>query len=172
MAVAVEARNLYKETNDKVVNDCDADSDIPTEQLLLSIVRMGSLTSIPRNLCIDHQDDNLVFPHTSSMLLLERCREQLAHLPKLFTRQLRSVGVHNGPTIKVLQWNHLSQSLGSHHDNFVCCPSAALDWTTRKWRILEEIIQHNPDIICLQEVDHINFVSSALASIGYSGRDL
>ena len=30
------------------------------------------------------------------------------------------------------------------------CPADALHWKTRRFRILEEVLQHNPDIICLQ----------------------
>jgi len=41
-------------------------------------------------------------------------------------------------------------ALGQHNDNFVCCPAEALDWRTRRYRILEEIIQQTPDLICLQ----------------------
>ena len=36
--------------------------------------------------------------------------------------------------------------------------------------MVEEIIRHQPDLVCLQEVDHFPFISSALASSGYSGR--
>ena len=48
--------------------------------------------------------------------------------------------------------------------------SRALDWASRRWRVVEEIIRHQPDLVCLQEVDHYPFISSALASSGYSGR--
>ena len=48
--------------------------------------------------------------------------------------------------------------------------SRALDWSSRRWRVVEEIIRHQPDLVCLQEVDHYHFISSALASSGYSGR--
>merc|ERR1712079_825702 len=56
--------------------------------------------------------------------------------------------------VRVLQWNALSQTLGTKNDNFVKCPKSALDWRTRKFRMLEEIIQYDADVICLQEVDH------------------
>lgn len=41
-------------------------------------------------------------------------------------------------------------ALGEHNDNFVCCPPEALDWRTRRYRIMEEIVEYGPDIICLQ----------------------
>jgi len=52
----------------------------------------------------------------------------------------------------------------------VLADSRALDWASRRWRVVEEIIRHQPDLVCLQEVDHYPFISSALASSGYSGR--
>lgn len=72
--------------------------------------------------------------------------------------------------MRVLQWNLLSQTLGTKGDNFVSCPSEALSWAVRRWRILEELIRHQPDIICLQEVDHFNTLERALGSIGYTGK--
>lgn len=41
-------------------------------------------------------------------------------------------------------------ALGVMHDNFVCCPDEALDWKTRRYRIVEEIVTYCPDVICLQ----------------------
>ena len=73
-------------------------------------------------------------------------------------------------SIRVLQWNHLSQTLGTKGDKFVECPPEALSWTVRRWRILEELIRHEPDIICLQEVDHFHTLERALGSIGYLGK--
>ena len=33
--------------------------------------------------------------------------------------------------VRVLQWNHLSQTLGTKGDNFVRCEAAALQWAVR-----------------------------------------
>ena len=61
-------------------------------------------------------------------------------------------------------------ALGTKNDQFVKCDPLALDWTTRRWRIIEEAIRYDPDIICLQEVDHFKMIKKALCSIGYHGR--
>ena len=47
----------YQIETDTEMKELTENETIPTKQLLLSIVRMGSLTSIPKTLCIDHQDD-------------------------------------------------------------------------------------------------------------------
>ena len=36
------------------------------------------------------------------------------------------------------------------NDNFACLPENALDWETRKFHMLEELIEYSPDVICLQ----------------------
>ncbi|KAF7267737.1 hypothetical protein GWI33_019065 [Rhynchophorus ferrugineus] len=72
-------------------------------------------------------------------------------------------------TIRVFQWNILSQALGTMNDNFVRCPDEALDWNHRKYLIVEEIVEYCPDVICLQEVDHFNFLKRVLATQGYTG---
>ena len=64
----------------------------------------------------------------------------------------------------------LFPAIGTKIDKFVLADSRALDWASRRWRVVEEIIRHQPDLVCLQEVDHYPFISSALASSGYSGR--
>lgn len=49
------------------------------------------------------------------------------------------------------------------------CPQEALTWECRKYQILQEIIQTNPDVICLQEVDHFKFLQGMLSTLGYEG---
>ena len=64
----------------------------------------------------------------------------------------------------------ISSAIGTKNDKFVRCNPEALNWTTRRWRILEEIIRYDPDVVCLQEVDHFKILEMALGSIGYHGR--
>ena len=61
-------------------------------------------------------------------------------------------------------------AIGTKLDNFCLRDPRILDWSSRRWRVLEEILQHRPDVITLQEVDHYTFLAPALASVGYCGR--
>jgi len=144
---------------------------VPPKQLLMYLVRMGSFTAIPKAKGEANPDDDLDFPETSIPQLLARCKAELSGLPPPFHRSFRSNGIA-GKTklvVRVLQWNQLSQTLGTQNDGFVRCPLAALDWRTRRWRLLEELLRHHPDIICLQEVDHFPLIERALSSLGYTG---
>ena len=38
--------------------------------------------------------------------------------------------------------------------------------------MLEELARHDPDILCLQEVDHFPFLSKSLRALGYQGHFL
>ena len=118
--------------------------------------RMGSFTAIPKAKGEANPDGDLDFPETSIPQLLARCRAELLGLPSPFQRSLRpssSVGKGKSrPSLRVLQWNQLSQTLGTQNDGFVRCPLPALEWRTRRWRLLEELVRHQPDILCLQEV--------------------
>lgn len=71
--------------------------------------------------------------------------------------------------LRILQWNILSQTLGQSNDGFVSCPDEALTWDCRKYQIVQEIIQNDPDIVCLQEVDHFNFLKTILSTQNYDG---
>lgn len=60
-------------------------------------------------------------------------------------------------------------ALGQSNDNFVRCPDEALFWENRKYLIIQEIVQNNPDIVCLQEVDHFKFLKTVLGTQNYDG---
>lgn len=74
-----------------------------------------------------------------------------------------------GPVIRIMQWNMLAQALCHGSDNFVLCPKEALDWENRKIRVLEELLQYSPDILCLEEVDKFDFLQTNLRKVGYDG---
>ncbi|KAK7087030.1 Nocturnin [Halocaridina rubra] len=141
-------------------------------------IRMGSFTSKPQVESEEGQDAHIVVPEEiTRQALLEWIREPIRHLPALLPRAYRlpSKGLTHKPqappegSFRVMQWNVLAQALGTHADNFVMCPPKALEWNTRRYRILEEIITYMPDIICLQEVDHYDVMERVLASQGYKG---
>jgi len=164
----------------------------PPKQLLLYLVRMGSFTSMPKIKPVANADDNDVdYGNLEDLTtVLNECQEQLESLPSPIPRQWRSTKTSSAAaviesegrlhwssafsnleseTIRVFQWNALSQALGTGNDNFVKCPAKALDWRTRRFRMLEEIVRHNADVICLQEVDHFRFFRKSLNALGYSG---
>jgi len=145
---------------------------VPPKQLLLYLVRMGSFTSIPKAKSEANPDSDLTFPPTSLSDFLTRCSSHLSGLPPPFERQFRETGAKStgeNSSVRVLQWNQLSQTLGSQNDGFILCPAPALDWTMRRWRVLSELVRHSPDILCLQEVDHFPLLDRALSSLGYCG---
>ncbi|KAL2097432.1 hypothetical protein ACEWY4_006639 [Coilia grayii] len=107
----------------------------------------------------------------TSMELLRECEEALrtrpARLHRAFICQNISEDPHHRP-IRVMQWNILAQALGEGMDSFVRCPLEALNWNERKYLILEEILTYQPDVLCLQEVDHyFDTFQPILARLGY-----
>ncbi|XP_070553916.1 nocturnin-like [Ptychodera flava] len=114
----------------------------------------------------------------ASNALLAQCRESLNGFPPLLTRNVRrvkhignpSASVAKGPNIRVLQWNVLADALCQNKDNFIKAHPDGLLWENRKSRSLEEILTYDPDIICLEEVDHYHdFYNPMLQSVGYQG---
>ncbi|XP_073974101.1 NADP/NADPH phosphatase nocturnin isoform X2 [Rhodnius prolixus] len=157
---------------------------VPPKHLLLYLVRMGSFNSAPKILNEDTQDNDVTLPeHMSKEDLLTYCTNQLQGTPSLIPRTFRSVSLFNGSPkyrthemlplneagIRVLQWNLLSQTLGLNNDNFVRCPSEALHWQRRRNLLTQEIVRYSPDVICLQEVDHFNYLKKSLGTQGYIG---
>ncbi|KAL0280748.1 UNVERIFIED_CONTAM: hypothetical protein PYX00_001957 [Menopon gallinae] len=134
---------------------------------------MGSFSSTPKIENPDSEDDDVIptYQPSSREELIDRCRNEIEECgrPPLLLRHFRRL-VGDSPFVRVLQWNVLSQCLGKNHDCFVESAEGVLDWPARRIMMLQEIIQYNPDVICLQEVDHFRFLEAALGSIGYSGK--
>lgn len=169
------------------------------ERLLTSFPRMGSFNSAPKILNDDAQDNHIRLPNNISRNeLLQFCqtRPYGQFMLKRAFRKARKNNTKSGEdsenlgikfkklnavtevcsdyttsphSIRVFQWNILSQALGKENDNFARCPEEALEWNHRKYLIVEEIIEYCPDIICLQEVDHFNFLKHVLGTQGYTG---
>ncbi|XP_049819753.1 nocturnin isoform X2 [Aethina tumida] len=156
--------------------------------------RMGSFSSAPKILNDDVQDNDLVIPKSLSRNeLLQHCQKQIRIGYPIFKRAFKKARnpndhdygfkfrklnavtkgcsdyVTSPDSLRVFQWNVLSQALGQMNDNFAKCPDEALEWSHRRFYIIEEIVEYCPDIICLQEVDHFNFLKNILGTQGYSG---
>ncbi|GLI63407.1 hypothetical protein VaNZ11_006371 [Volvox africanus] len=69
---------------------------------------------------------------------------------------------------RVLQWNVLADGLAQNGD-FCRAPPGCLEWDYRRPLLLQEIMEANADIICLQELNHFDELSQVLSSLGYDG---
>ncbi|XP_026192424.1 uncharacterized protein LOC34621331 [Cyclospora cayetanensis] len=73
--------------------------------------------------------------------------------------------------VSIMSWNVLAE-LYSTVAAFPHCEAYALSWPYRKQRIIQEILTHKPDIVCLQEVErehYEDFFLPQLAAEGYAG---
>lgn len=71
---------------------------------------MGSFTSAPKIINEDTQDDDVDFTAVqSSEDMRQRCRQELALLPARIQRDFTRPRSEDVNTIRVLQWNILSQ---------------------------------------------------------------
>lgn len=118
-----------------------------------------------------------VDPVATSKSKLEKAMKRLNELhPKLLTRKFFNSRMFNPVAIRFLQFNMLAETLSKAPDfgGFSECPKQALDFhKVRKFRLLEEIIRHDADIIAVEECDHFHdFFLPALKLYGYDGRFL
>lgn len=61
---------------------------------------------------------------------------------------------------------------GNNYGGFskVSNPEISLDFSLRKWRLLEVILNHSPDVLALEEIDHFyDFFEPLLSKFGYQG---
>nr|PIM05199.1 endonuclease/exonuclease/phosphatase family protein [Toxoplasma gondii COUG] len=109
-------------------------------------------------------------PRASGTRSSSRCEKNSRHSGD-------SAGADLGPddpeqfNVSVMTWNVLAELYGTL-DAFPHCDPYMLAWPYRRQRILEEILAHNPDVVCLQEVqsEHFeDFFLPELARYGYNG---
>ncbi|KAJ2919963.1 hypothetical protein MD484_g499, partial [Candolleomyces efflorescens] len=77
----------------------------------------------------------------------------------------------NAETVSVLCFNILCERYATER-LYGYTPSWALAWTYRRDLIMKEILRHDTDIVCLQEVDiaqYEDYFSKSLADEGYTG---
>eukprot|EP01117_Protostelium_nocturnum_P011949 TRINITY_DN4371_c0_g1_i1.p1 TRINITY_DN4371_c0_g1~~TRINITY_DN4371_c0_g1_i1.p1 ORF type:complete len:573 (-),score=168.28 TRINITY_DN4371_c0_g1_i1:90-1808(-) len=73
--------------------------------------------------------------------------------------------------LRVISYNILANSY-ANTGQYGYCPAWALDWGFRSQGIMKELLRHEPDVICLQEVEagtYKEFFVIELGSHGYSG---
>jgi nocturnin len=94
----------------------------------------------------------------------------------LYERQFRSCSHTTTPTdieVSIMQFNLLADGLSGLHPEkggFLGTPPEALDWDSRRWRLLEEIVRFDADIVCLEECDHFDdWFEPQLAALDYEG---
>lgn len=105
-----------------------------------------------------------------------RARMALTDWPPLLAR--RWVSVRAAPAVadqdgvqfrslRVMTFNILADSKQGEEE-WSATPPEALDWERRKLRLLEEIMRVSPDIVCFQELDHVDdFFKPELEELGY-----
>eukprot|EP00301_Raphidiophrys_heterophryoidea_P021746 c6082_g1_i1.p1 GENE.c6082_g1_i1~~c6082_g1_i1.p1 ORF type:complete len:333 (+),score=51.20 c6082_g1_i1:86-1000(+) len=73
--------------------------------------------------------------------------------------------------IRVFQFNILNDftSGASEKKGGFACPEHVLVWEQRREKILQEITRFEPDIICLEELDHYDWFEQQLQSVGFKG---
>eukprot|EP01023_Acetabularia_acetabulum_P066510 TRINITY_DN8994_c0_g1_i3.p1 TRINITY_DN8994_c0_g1~~TRINITY_DN8994_c0_g1_i3.p1 ORF type:complete len:307 (-),score=40.56 TRINITY_DN8994_c0_g1_i3:418-1338(-) len=78
---------------------------------------------------------------------------------------------HNmGQKIRVLQWNVLADGLAQNGDFVKINQPELLSWDKRKNLVIQELKRFDPDLICLQEVNHFDdFLKPELQLQGYEG---
>jgi mRNA deadenylase 3'-5' endonuclease subunit Ccr4 len=72
-------------------------------------------------------------------------------------------------SFRIMQWNGLAKSLCNKllEEN---SPTDAFDWDGfRLWRVLEELVRYDCDVICLQEADFYEDIKPYLHNLGSFG---
>ena len=85
-----------------------------------------------------------------------------------YIRKMRNIKGATAPTFSIMSYNILAECNLIDNGQYRHSPSWALPVQYRLNNIVKEIETYNPDIVCLQEVDHADEISEALYKKGYS----
>ena len=140
---------------------------------------------MPEDRWIPEQED----PDVQYCESLERLESHVKaqNLPDICSRKWSSRRVDGGDdSITVLQFNVLAEGLSAPPNEVKAPPHPAakdsmyggfegvldaapvFDWRHRKFQILREILQHHPDVVALEEVDHWkDFFEPVMKQLGY-----
>ena len=80
--------------------------------------------------------------------------------------------IQNHISFTVMSYNILADELMRRHSNLYSQPDNLLEWNERWQRILKEIQEYDPDILCCQEVQNDHFqsqISPALSALNFNG---
>ena len=116
-----------------------------------------------------------VDPDVTSKAKLRQIMDNLdKRHPKLLKRAFFESRMFNPVAVRLLQFNMLAEGLSAEPDfgGFTQTPVDSLDFHKfRKFRLLEELLRYNADIIAIEECDHFDdFFLPALKLHGYDGR--
>ena len=80
--------------------------------------------------------------------------------------QIRDGHSRRHTSFTVMSYNVLSDDLMKRHKELYSQSSDLLDWEKRWRRIIKEIEQHNPDILCFQEVQCDHYETDFISDLG------
>lgn len=70
------------------------------------------------------------------------------------------------PDLTVMTYNILAPSYADI-DHYPWCSFNDISWSSRKVRIISELKEYKPDIVCLQEVEHFQDFENQVVELGY-----
>lgn len=151
--------------------------------LPVSIGKLFNLQSFSiDNNNIDPSFVNCIKRENGIRVLLEHLYEQYINQPSNYTllfdkpqrewKQLNdNMGMYEVHPISVMTYNILSDKYATQQQ-YGYCPTWALQWEYRRDKLLEEIQQYSPDIICLQEIEkgvYNRDFKAFLSELNYNG---
>ncbi|SCQ16470.1 carbon catabolite repressor protein 4, putative [Plasmodium ovale] len=120
----------------------------------------------------DHVWNSVRDPNIYHKIVTGCCIPNLTILPNYNITCFKNANLtnpHNQFTI--MTWNVLAEIYGTI-EAFPHCDPYMLAWSYRKSKIIQEILNNNPDIVCLQEIQNehfLDFFKPSLSEFGYEG---
>ena len=120
----------------------------------------------------------LTYSHTNSLThpnptTQTQAGEAYAGHPSLYSRTFTPTSCSRPGEVRILQFNVLADALSGLQEakgGFFAAPEGCLEWELRKWRLLEEILRADADVVAMQEVDHYaDWFAPRLEEAGYVG---
>ena len=86
-------------------------------------------------------------------------------------RKFKYINKKNKDNIRIISYNILAPSVAENNKHMTSCNKKCIIWKNRVKMIINEILEQNPDIICIQEMQTDKFYNmlKTFMKFGYFG---
>ncbi|ANQ08703.1 Endonuclease [Plasmodium coatneyi] len=162
-----------KTTTEKLTLEREKNQIQPTQENALQLKKKKKKRKKKKVYILDDQVwNNIRDPNIYHKIITGCCIPNVTISPNYNVTCFKNSNVSNpNNQFTIMTWNVLAEIYGTV-EAFPHCDPYMLAWSYRKTKIIQEILNNSPDIVCLQEIQNehfLDFFKPSLSEFGYEG---
>ncbi|OTN67148.1 putative Carbon catabolite repressor protein 4 [Plasmodium knowlesi] len=161
-----------KDATEKLTHEGEKNQIEPTQENALQLKKKKKRKKKKIYILDDQVWNNIRDPNIYHKIITGCCIPNVTISPNYNVTCFKNSTVSNvNNQFTIMTWNVLAEIYGTI-EAFPHCDPYMLAWSYRKTKIIQEILNNSPDIICLQEIQNehfLDFFKPSLGELGYEG---